>query len=60
MGEGLGSVADADEFAIPLAVLLLAAGSARDTLHLNFVDPVNDALPPTDPVERNERRFGLA
>lgn len=40
LGEGLGSVADADEFAIPLAVLLLAAGLALSSLYIVYTAPV--------------------
>jgi hypothetical protein len=40
VGEGLGSVADADEFAIPLAVLLLAAGLALSSLYVVYTAPV--------------------
>ena len=40
VGEGLGSVADADEFAIPLAVLLLAAGLTLSSLYVVYTAPV--------------------
>lgn len=40
LGDSLGSVADADEFAIPLAVLLLAAGLAVSSLYIVYTAPV--------------------
>jgi hypothetical protein len=40
LGDSLGSVADAEEFAIPLAVLLLAAGLALSSLYVVYTAPV--------------------
>jgi hypothetical protein len=40
VGDGLGSIADADEFAIPLAVVLLAAGLALSSLYIVYAAPV--------------------
>lgn len=40
LGEGLGSVADADGFAIPLAVVLLAIGLALSSLYVVYTAPV--------------------
>lgn len=39
LGVSLGSVADADEFAIPLVVLLLAAGLALSSLYVVYTAP---------------------
>lgn len=40
LGDSLGSVADADEFAIPLVALLLAAGLALSSLYIVYTAPV--------------------
>lgn len=40
LGDSLGSVADADEFAVPLVVLLLAAGLALSSLYVVYTAPV--------------------
>ena len=40
LGDSLGSVADADEFAIPLAVLMIAAGLALSSLYIVYTAPV--------------------
>lgn len=39
LSEGLGSVADADEFAIPLIVVLLAIGMVLSSLYVVYVAP---------------------
>ncbi|MEO5793791.1 MAG: hypothetical protein ABIP34_01830, partial [Rhodoferax sp.] len=40
LGDALGSVADADEWAIPLVVLLLGAGLALSMLYMVYAAPV--------------------